>query len=95
MHIELVFRFNPVEYEVEENDGFVGVDITFTYGIPGDYQPSITLSINNGTATGQVHIRSAALPVILTTVCLLLSTNYRRNRLCNARVVTSYFYRWQ
>ena len=60
MHAELEFRFNSVEYEVEENDGFVGVDITFTHGIPGDYQPSITLSINNGTATGQVHIRSAA-----------------------------------
>ena len=38
MHVELVFRFNSVKYEVEENDGFVSVDITFTYGIPGDYQ---------------------------------------------------------
>ena len=74
MYAELVFRFNPVEYEVEENDGFVGVDITFTFGLPGDYQPSIFLSTNNGTATGLVHIRYAALPVAYNCVSALYTT---------------------
>ena len=41
-------------YKVNEDDGFVIVDIVlFSSGSSEEYQPVLVLSTNNGTATGQ------------------------------------------
>ena len=48
---DLDFRFStPMMYEVDEGDN-VTIGLSFS-GNPGDYQPVILLSINNGMATG-------------------------------------------
>ena len=50
--VELVFGFSPPEYEIHESNGSVSIDIVFIYGIPGDYQPLVFVSIHNGSAIG-------------------------------------------
>lgn len=55
MYVELVLGFSATEYEVQENDGSVMIEISFIHGIPGDYQPVILISTHNGTATGRIY----------------------------------------
>ena len=50
----MMFGFGQMEYEVSEYDGFVSVDIVFAFGLPGDYQPVVLMSTNNGTAIGKI-----------------------------------------
>jgi hypothetical protein len=51
--VELVFGFKPSNYEVDESDVSIVVEIFFIQGIPGDYQSVVLISTHNGTATGQ------------------------------------------
>ena len=52
----LMFGFNQEVYEVNEEDGSVNVNVIFTYGIPGEFHPSVTLTTINGTAAGYINM---------------------------------------
>ena len=51
-YLALVIGFGQEEYEVNEEEGFVNVQVIFTRGLPGEFQPSVILTTINGTATG-------------------------------------------
>ena len=56
LHAVLMFGFTQEVYEVNEEDGRVKVNVIFTYGIPGEFHPSVTITTINGTAAGNIKM---------------------------------------
>ena len=50
--LALVIGLSQEEYEVNEEERFVDVEVIFRYGLPGEFYPSVKLTMINGTATG-------------------------------------------
>ena len=49
-NVELVFGFEPTEYNVNEGAESVSLGITFSSGNAGEFVPNVILSTQDGTA---------------------------------------------